>query len=465
MLLQGKLEVMDLATLVQLGGDKEMKIELASNGAAGEVYLGDGKVLHAEAGELKGEKAFFYMLSWEEGSFTVKDARAPQVTVGEEIAMLLLKGAQVLDEGGEGEEPEDIPDEMFQDHTFSLVGEQGQVSLAREEPLGQYNGDAGWTHWSGTGSDGELVEVPIGLLSPENTTEADLYLPMNGEMVLYKKAGASLHKGRIEKLVRQGVKLIYLQRKEVGSFLRRTGDDIRKMLLSHRPSIQELKKVHEKLTQFSSSLLAVPSRETIELSVRMAALLPECIERNEDISTQVLFLLEKDIATSVHATNVHFLVSGFSYFLGLRGDDLARMSAMGMLHDVGKAMVPDFILKKPGKLSPGEFEEVKRHTIYGRDILMNNGADQFVAGALCHHENVDGSGYPMGLKHGDIPPEALVIKVCDIYEALTGYRPYRSSFKPYAAARLMIEEFVKVKKGLPMGIVEKFISFVGAARL
>ena len=311
----------------------------------------------------------------------------------------------------------------------------------------------------------DLVEVPIDLLSPENATDVALYLMMNGEMVLYKKAGVYLPRGRIDKLVKQGVKVFYLQKEMVGHFLERTGEEIRQMLLSHKPSIQELKNVHKKLTDFSASLLAVPSQETIELSVEVAGSLAECIEKNEDISTQVLFLMEKDIATSIHITNVHFLVAGFSHFMGYRGDELRRMSAMGMLHDVGKAMVPDFILRKPGKLTDEEFEEIKKHTLYGRDILRNNGADEFIPAALCHHENIDGTGYPMGLKYEDIPKEALVVKVCDIYEALTGYRPYRNPFKPFAAAKLMVEEFVKEKKALPMDIMEKFIAFVGAAKL
>jgi HD-GYP domain-containing protein (c-di-GMP phosphodiesterase class II) len=84
---------------------------------------------------------------------------------------------------------------------------------------------------------------------------------------------------------------------------------------------------------------------------------------------------------------------------------------------------------------------------------------------LYHHENLDGTGYPFGIKGDDIPKEALIIKVCDVYEALTGYRPYRNPFKPYAAAKFMIEEFVKNKKCIPLDLMEKFIAFVGAAKL
>ena len=311
----------------------------------------------------------------------------------------------------------------------------------------------------------DLVEVPIELLSPENATDVALYLHLNGEMVLYKKAGVFLPKARIDSLIKQGVKVFYLQKEVVGHFLEETEKEVKRLLLDHKPSIQELRNVHKKLCDFSTSLLAVPSKETINLSIKVAGSIAECMETYEDISTQVLFILEKDIATSIHITNVHFLVAGFSHYLGYRGEDLHKMSTMGMLHDIGKALVPEFILKKPGKLTDEEFEEIKKHTIYGRDILKNNGGDEFIPGALLHHENLDGSGYPMGLKGDDIPREALIIKVCDIYEALTGYRPYRNPFKPFAAAKLMVEEFVKGKNALPMDLMEQFIAFVGAAKL
>ena len=311
----------------------------------------------------------------------------------------------------------------------------------------------------------DLVEVPIELLSPENATDVELYLRLKGDMVLYKKNGIYLPKARIDSLIRQGVRVFYLQKDVVGHFLEETGKEIKNLLLAHKPSVQELRNVHKKLTDFSSSLLAVPSEETINLSVSVAGSLAECFEKNEDISTQVLFILEKDIATSIHIANVHFLVAGFSHFLGYRGDELRKMSAAGMLHDIGKALVPEFILKKPGKLTDEEFEEIKKHTTYGRDILRNNGGDEFIPVALYHHENIDGTGYPMGLKKDDIPPEALIVKVCDIYEALTGYRPYRNPFKPFAAAKLMVEDFVKENNALPMDLMEKFIAFVGAAKL
>ena len=105
------------------------------------------------------------------------------------------------------------------------------------------------------------------------------------------------------------------------------------------------------------------------------------------------------------------------------------------LHDVGKIAVPDSILLKPGRLSPEEFEVMKIHTVKGREILSNM-ADNFdfdhsrhvamLGNIACfHHENLDGSGYPEGRRGTEIPVEARIVAVADVFDALTSDRPYK----------------------------------------
>ena len=311
-----------------------------------------------------------------------------------------------------------------------------------------------------------LVKVPIDLLSVENVANVDLYIKASGEVILYKKAGSFMPMSKIDRLIKQGVKALYIKKNVMGSFLAVTEREIKSMLLfsGEKPTIQVLKRVHARICDLASSMISVCSSETIGLSVEVSNSMAVAMESFEELPTQVLFMLAKDITTSVHIANVHFLVAGFSHFLGYRGEELKKVSSMGMLHDVGKAFVPEMILKKPGKLTDEEFREIKRHAEYGRDILENNGKDEFVPAVLYHHENLDGSGYPMGLEGDEIPREALIVKICDVYEALTGYRTYRRPFKPFVAAKLMVEEFVKKRPALPMDLMQEFIAFIGAAK-
>ena len=105
------------------------------------------------------------------------------------------------------------------------------------------------------------------------------------------------------------------------------------------------------------------------------------------------------------------------------------------LHDVGKIAVPDSILLKPGRLSPQEFEVMKIHTVKGRDILssmaenfdFDNSRHVSMLGniACYHHENLDGSGYPEGRRGTEIPVEARIVAVADVFDALTSDRPYK----------------------------------------
>jgi len=117
------------------------------------------------------------------------------------------------------------------------------------------------------------------------------------------------------------------------------------------------------------------------------------------------------------------------------------------LHDIGKVGVPDHILLKPGKLTPDEFEEMKKHTIYGRDALASAesrlGSSSFLGVARLltesHHEKWDGSGYPYGLKGGDIPIPGRLMALADVYDALISKRVYKEPFSHETAIAIICE--------------------------
>jgi HD-GYP domain-containing protein (c-di-GMP phosphodiesterase class II) len=99
----------------------------------------------------------------------------------------------------------------------------------------------------------------------------------------------------------------------------------------------------------------------------------------------------------------------------------------GELHDIGKIAIPAEILSRPGRLSELEFDMVKRHTVVGGDILSNASLPWPIAEvAVQHHERLDGSGYPQGLRGNAIALPARIIAVADVVEAMTQHRPYRA---------------------------------------
>jgi putative nucleotidyltransferase with HDIG domain len=142
-----------------------------------------------------------------------------------------------------------------------------------------------------------------------------------------------------------------------------------------------------------------------------------------------------DQYTGSHSHHVVELATGVAEHLGLdrRRQHLVELGAL--LHDVGKIRIPKEILLKPGKLDDAEFAEMKRHTIYGQELLDRVGGPLSAVGAIVRssHERYDGRGYPDGLAGGAIPLESRIVGCCDAFSAMTTDRPYRAAMPPAEA--------------------------------
>ncbi len=156
---------------------------------------------------------------------------------------------------------------------------------------------------------------------------------------------------------------------------------------------------------------------------------------NEEIIINMLDIKTVDDYTFEHSVNVCVL----SLIMGLAiGFNMARLMDLGigaLLHDIGKLRVSEELLKKPSTLTDEEFDEIKKHTVYGYEILKDNPNVSSVSAfiAFSHHERIDGSGYPLGLRNESIHQCARIVAVADVYDALTSDRVYRSKLKPHEA--------------------------------
>jgi len=141
-----------------------------------------------------------------------------------------------------------------------------------------------------------------------------------------------------------------------------------------------------------------------------------------------------------HSVNVCMLSLIVGLFLKLRGDQLKDLGLAALLHDVGRNRVPKTILYKPSALTVEEFEQVKRHSIYGYDMLKSYRQlpEAVILTALQHHERLDGSGYPNGLKGDEIELFARIVAVADVFDALLADRPFRKAFFPHQAVDIIV---------------------------
>jgi HD-GYP domain-containing protein (c-di-GMP phosphodiesterase class II) len=160
----------------------------------------------------------------------------------------------------------------------------------------------------------------------------------------------------------------------------------------------------------------------------------ELHERLSRVSFQVTRALvaaidQKDHYTSGHSERVGFLARLTGEQLGLRLEELQTLEWAGLLHDVGKIGVPEEILNKPGKLTSEEFDVIKKHPEMGYEILRPlTSFEGVLAAVLLHHETPDGSGYPRGLRGDETPLFARIVRVVDMFDALTSARSYRGAF-------------------------------------
>jgi diguanylate cyclase (GGDEF)-like protein/putative nucleotidyltransferase with HDIG domain len=134
----------------------------------------------------------------------------------------------------------------------------------------------------------------------------------------------------------------------------------------------------------------------------------------------------KDECTGDHLRRVQVYSLELAKHLGLSSDEVNALQAASILHDIGKLAVPDYIISKPGKLTPDEFDKMKVHTVVGAEILEQVAFPYPVAPIVrSHHEKWDGTGYPDGLKAEDIPIGARILSAVDCLDALASDRQYR----------------------------------------
>ena len=167
----------------------------------------------------------------------------------------------------------------------------------------------------------------------------------------------------------------------------------------------------------------------------------DSVTRNPGALISLARLKTADDYTYMHSVAVCALMIALGRQLKLDEELIRKLGIAGLLHDLGKAMMPLEVLNKPGKLSDDEFRIMKSHPEEGYKMLQDSqGIDDITFDVvLHHHEKTDGSGYPKGLKDKEISLYAKMGAVCDVYDAITSNRPYKAGWCPAESLRRMAE--------------------------
>ncbi len=197
----------------------------------------------------------------------------------------------------------------------------------------------------------------------------------------------------------------------------------------------------------------------------------ESIFRNQDALLCVSRMREKDAYLLEHSVNVSILMTVFARHLKFDEKQIHTLATGALLHDIGKILVPDSILNKPGKLTPEEFAQMRAHVTHGVNVLRDTpGMDPIAIETVAqHHERLDGTGYPQQLAGDQISRAGRIIAIVDSYDAITAHRVYKAgvtslkAFKilrdePHAYDANLVAEFIRAIGMYPVGTLVKLKS-------
>lgn len=159
---------------------------------------------------------------------------------------------------------------------------------------------------------------------------------------------------------------------------------------------------------------------------------------SEPLMHLITFDLEKEIKHGIQVSNLAYQTGKM---LGLEETMCHELAVAGILHDIGKLKLRNYIAAEENPLIVEKIKYVRRHPKLGYESLKERGYSDFILESIYyHHENYDGSGYPKNLSGEEIPLGARILRICDVYAALTSKRSYRDAFSPEMAMEMLIDE-------------------------
>lgn len=175
-----------------------------------------------------------------------------------------------------------------------------------------------------------------------------------------------------------------------------------------------------------------PLSSNHDFRLQTAQLRKRMIDSQVEVLERVAVAAElRDDVTGMHCYRVGKWANLVALEMGLTSVEADAIEIAARLHDIGKIGIPDELLRKPARLTPAEYEVMKRHAVMGARLLSRSKTPQIRLAekvALSHHEHWDGSGYPQGLRHGGIPLAGRITAVADVWDALTHERPYKHAW-------------------------------------
>lgn len=308
----------------------------------------------------------------------------------------------------------------------------------------------------------ELIAISVSTLSPTTAIGTDLYCRVDNtdRVQLYRGADYPMQPEDLNKLKSRGVNQLFIERESRTKYQ----DYLRDIAEGGGEDGIGIEQRSAALNEVVLDVLETSFRErdmdnTVDAAAHLSGIAANLVTRDDFGSEDLFRVMNHDYATFTHSANVAYYCGILASSLGYSRDDVERIIAGGLLHDLGKLDIADTILTKNGRLDEEEFEAIKKHPLNGFCQLAHR--HDLTRSQLMmvyqHHERLDGGGYPVGLVSEEIHPWAKLCSVVDIYEAVTSHRPYRKPMLRSQAIDLLRRES---GSALDKEVVECWISII-----
>jgi putative nucleotidyltransferase with HDIG domain len=316
---------------------------------------------------------------------------------------------------------------------------------------------------------GHFHAIALQSLRVDTLLNFDLYLNINESgrerLVLYRRKNILFTERALRNLIEHGAEQLYINAEDRREYHRYLEGNLQFILADESVAVEERSRVaYTCATGLVEELLEHPrSGEHIRRSKKTIAHLADYLLTGSRAFFTLLATTSFDYHTYTHSVNVAIFGMALAHKLG--GYGLQEVNAIGaglIVHDIGKSAIDRRILNKRGPLNRNEWEIMKQHPENGVRMLKDLGelTEDSLAIVADHHEKLDGSGYPRGLRGNALHPYARIAALADIFDALTTHRPYKLAERTFPALRIMREE---MGNGLDQVLFREFVMLLGPA--
>jgi len=293
--------------------------------------------------------------------------------------------------------------------------------------------------------------LPINSNSLRTDTKigCDLYLlvktSIGSQYILYCRGDAVFENAKREVLLEKNINRLFIKKEYQQAYYEYLENNFQDIIFDTRiPPDERSKIVHGAAINLVKNLFNDPRAGNIERTKAFAYNMVDYILKEGRAAHSLLKIAIHEYYTYTHSVNVAAVGTLFAKNMGLGEDDLKGLCSGILLHDIGKTRISTDILNKKSKLTDEEYSKIKEHPELGVAILkgISNGFTDEYTIVLQHHENYDGTGYPLGLQKEEIHRCGRIARIIDVYDALTTNRPYSKAIRPFAALKEMKEKML-----------------------